>query len=102
MPRDPTLCAHLLRCPFQDRATPLPVKGARDALRNLEADVRAVDGTTRRAQGQTRDDKKQKNETSDSTTYVTEIHTTLWRLLTDTFPHVRTIMYMVTAALNQI
>ena len=44
MPRDPTLCAHLLRCPFQDRARPFPVKGARDALRNLGA----VDGTRSR------------------------------------------------------
>ena len=33
----PAMCANLLGCPLQDRARVFPVKGARDALRNLEA-----------------------------------------------------------------
>ena len=37
---------YLFRCPLQDRARVFPVKGARDALRNLEAGVRAVRGAT--------------------------------------------------------
>ena len=42
--------------------------------------------------------KKQESETSDSTAYITETHQTLWSLLTNTIPHGRTIMYMVSPA----
>ena len=42
--------------------------------------------------------KKQKNEISDSTVFITETHQTMWSLLTNTIPHGRTIMYMVTPA----
>ena len=42
--------------------------------------------------------KEQKNEISDSTAYITEIHQTMWSLLTTTISHGRTIMYMVTPA----
>ena len=42
--------------------------------------------------------KKQKNEPSDSTAYITETHQTMWSLLTGTIPHGRTIMHMVTPA----
>ena len=42
--------------------------------------------------------KKQKNEMSDSTAYITETHQTMWSLLTNTIPHGRTIMYIVTPA----
>ena len=42
--------------------------------------------------------KKQKNEVSDSTAYITEIRQTMWSLLTNTIPHGRTIMCMVTLA----
>ena len=42
--------------------------------------------------------KKQKNEISDSTAYITEIHQTMCSLLTNTIPYSRTIMYMVTPA----
>ena len=42
--------------------------------------------------------KKQKNEISDGTAYITETHQTMWSLLTNTIPHGSTIMYMVTPA----
>ena len=42
--------------------------------------------------------KKQKSDMSDSTSYITETHQTMWSLLTNTIPHGRTIMYMVTPA----
>ena len=44
--------------------------------------------------------KKQNNEISDSTAYITEIHQTMWSLLTNAIPHGRTIMYMVIAAIE--
>ena len=44
--------------------------------------------------------KKQKNELSDSTAYITETHQTMWSLLTNTIPHGRTIMFMVTPAIE--
>ena len=54
---------------------------------------------SRVAQRQTRDaEQEQKNEISDSTAYITETHQTMWSLLTNTIPHGRTIMYMVTPA----
>ena len=42
--------------------------------------------------------KKQKNDICDSTAYITETHQTVWSLLTNTIPHGRTIMFMVTPA----
>ena len=42
--------------------------------------------------------KKQKNETSNSETFVTETNQIMWTLLTGTIPHGRTIMHMVTPA----
>ena len=41
----PTMGTQLFRSPIQDCARVFPVKGARDALRNLEPGVRAIDGT---------------------------------------------------------
>ena len=38
--------------------------------------------------------KKQKNKISDSTSYITEIHQTMWGLLTNTIPHGRPIMFL--------
>ena len=42
--------------------------------------------------------KRQKNEISDSAAFITETHQVMWSLLTNTIPHGRTIMYMVTPA----
>ena len=42
--------------------------------------------------------KKQKSEISDSTAYITVTHQTMWSLLTNTIPHGRTNMYMVSPA----
>ena len=42
--------------------------------------------------------KKQKNEISDSTAFITDINETMWSLLTDTIPHGSTIMCMVSPA----
>ena len=39
-----------------------------------------------------------KNEISHSTACITEIHQTMWSVLTNNIPHGRTIMYMVTPA----
>ena len=42
--------------------------------------------------------KRQKNEVSNSVALITETKQTMWSLLTNTIPHSRTIMYMVTPA----
>ena len=42
--------------------------------------------------------KKQRNEISDSTAYITETHQTMWSLLTNTIPHSRKTMLMVSPA----
>ena len=42
--------------------------------------------------------KRQKNEISNSATFITETNQFMWSLLTHTIPHGRTIMYMVTPA----
>ena len=42
--------------------------------------------------------KKQKNEISDSTAYITETRQTMWSVVPNTIPHGRTIMYMMTPA----
>ena len=41
----PTMGTQVLWGPLQDCARVFPVKGARDALRNLEAGVGAINGT---------------------------------------------------------
>ena len=40
--------------------------------------------------------KERKNEISDNTAFITEVNQTMWNLLTNTIPHGRTTMYMVT------
>ena len=42
--------------------------------------------------------KRQKNEISNSAAFITEVHLTMRSSLTDTIPHGRTIMYMVSPA----
>ena len=53
---------------------------------------------SRLAQRQARDveQERQKNEISNSAAFITETNHVMWSLLTNTIPHGRTIMYMVT------
>ena len=46
--------------------------------------------------------KKQKNDISNSTSFITETHQVMWSLLTNTILHGRIIMYMVTPALKEV
>ena len=42
--------------------------------------------------------KKQKNEISNNAAFITETNQVMWSVLTNSIPHGRTIMYMVTPA----
>ena len=44
---------------------------------------------------------RQKHERSNSAVFITETHQTMWSLLTNTIPHGRTVMYMVTPATEE-